>query len=282
MHDHLRPSKVTWDDGLEVILDMQERYLVWIKEVTRTSGPDPKYEWDSLMSLLDKDWSKKMKEDPTLKDKPQEEWFKKMNLILIDRFPILSRRLEHVNITKHNNELPSTFMERVFSTMYSSQMDTAPPVARALVYITKHLKSEGMDKTVKEHLVKVMRETPNIEKKEEVMTFVYALESDVVAKSYTDKKNERDSMIVNKSSSPIRLSSPSFSPQKIAKEALRARIMGDGDYRDALEIMGFFDDDNFLVKMKDPKEPALCNRKAAKQNLPQLVIKFYESVINWT
>ena len=96
------------------------------------------------------------------------------------------------------------------------------------------------------------------------------------------KKDERDSMIVNKSSSPIRLSSPSFSPQKIAKEALRARRMGDGDYRDALEIMGFFDDDNFLVKMKDPKEPALCNRKAAKQNLPQLVIKFYESVINWT
>ena len=96
------------------------------------------------------------------------------------------------------------------------------------------------------------------------------------------KKEERDSMIVNKSSSPIRLSSPSSSPQKIAKEALRARRMGDGDYRDALEIMGFFDDDNFLVKMKDPKEPALCNRKAAKQNLPQLVIKFYESVINWT
>ena len=114
IHDHLRPSKVAWEDGLEVILDMQERYLIWIKEVTRTSGPDLKYEWDSLMSLLDKEWSKRMKEDPTLKDKPQEEWFKKMNLILIDRFPILSRRLEHVNLTKHNNELPSTFMERIF------------------------------------------------------------------------------------------------------------------------------------------------------------------------
>ena len=192
LHDHLRPNKVVWEDGLEVILDMQERYLIWIKEVTTASGQDLKYEWDSLMSLLDKEWAKRMKEDPTLKDKLREEWFKKMNLILIDRFPIQGRRLEHVGLTKQNNELPSTFMERVFSTMYSSQMDTAPPVARALVYITKHLKSEGMDKTVKEHLVKVMRETPNMEKEEEVMTFVYALESDVVAKSYTDKKNERD------------------------------------------------------------------------------------------
>ena len=61
-------------------------------------------------------------------------------------------------------------------------------MARALVQIIKLLKSEGLDKTVKEHLVKVMRESPNIERKEEVMTFVYALESDVVAKSATDKK----------------------------------------------------------------------------------------------
>ena len=63
---------------------MQEKFIIWIKEVTRTSGHDPEH---SLMSLLDKDWSKRMNEDPTLKTKPQEEWFKKMNLILIDRFP---------------------------------------------------------------------------------------------------------------------------------------------------------------------------------------------------
>ena len=91
MHDHLRPSKVAWEDELEVILDMQEKFIIWIKEVTRTSGHDPEYEWNSLMSLLDKDWSKRMKEDRTLKDKPQKEWF---NLILLDRFPLLSRRID--------------------------------------------------------------------------------------------------------------------------------------------------------------------------------------------
>ena len=126
MHDHLKPCKVGWEDELEVILKMQEEFIIWIKEVTRTSGHDPEYEWNSLMSLLDKDWSKRMKEDRTLKDKPQKEWFEKMNLILLDRFPLLSRRIDHENIVKHNNELPSTFMERMFSTMYSSQMDTAP------------------------------------------------------------------------------------------------------------------------------------------------------------
>ena len=36
MHDHLRPSKVGWEDELEVILKMQEEFDIWIKEVTRT------------------------------------------------------------------------------------------------------------------------------------------------------------------------------------------------------------------------------------------------------
>ena len=78
MHGHIRPSKVGWEDELEVILKMQEEFIIWRKEVTRTSGHDPEYEWNSLMSLLDKDWSKRMKEDRTLKDKPQKECFKKM------------------------------------------------------------------------------------------------------------------------------------------------------------------------------------------------------------
>ena len=36
----LKPNKVCWEDGLEIILDMQERYRIWVKEVTRASGPD--------------------------------------------------------------------------------------------------------------------------------------------------------------------------------------------------------------------------------------------------
>ena len=86
--------------------------------MTRTRGPDREYEWNSLMFLLDKDWTKRMKEDKTLKNKPLEEIFK--NLIILDRFPLLSRRIDHEKIKKSNNELPSAFMERLFSSTYSS------------------------------------------------------------------------------------------------------------------------------------------------------------------
>ena len=75
LHDHFKPNKIGWEDGLEIVLDMQERYKIWMKEVTRVSGPDLEYEWNSLMSLLDEKWTKRMNEDVTLNDKQQEERF---------------------------------------------------------------------------------------------------------------------------------------------------------------------------------------------------------------
>ena len=146
--DHFKPNKVSWDDELDVILDMIEKYKKWMREIIRVSGPDPGYEWDSLMSLLDEQWTKRMNEDKTLKTKKQEDWFAKMTVIMIDRYPLVNRRIDHISLMKSKDEMPSAFMERVFSTMYSSQMDKAPPVARALVYITKSLRSEGIDKDV--------------------------------------------------------------------------------------------------------------------------------------
>ena len=110
--------------------------------MTRARGPGREFKWNSLMSLLDKDWTKRMKEDKVLKNKSLDEVFKKMNIILLDRFPLLGRRIDHERIRKSYNELPSAFMERWFSSMYSSQMDTAPPVARALVRIIHLLGSE--------------------------------------------------------------------------------------------------------------------------------------------
>ena len=79
-----------------------------------------------------------------MKNKTLEEIFKKMNIILLDRFPLLGRGIDHEKIRKSNNELPSAFLERLFSSMYSSQMDTAPPVARALVRIIHLLGSDGL------------------------------------------------------------------------------------------------------------------------------------------
>ena len=98
---------------------------------------------------------------------------------------------------KSKHEMPSVFMERVFSTMYSSQMDIAPPVARALVYITKTLRSEGIDKDVKEYLIKIQREKPNLEVKDEVMPHFYAMESDLTAKEKMDKKEKERLNLVN-------------------------------------------------------------------------------------
>ena len=61
--------------------------------MTRARGPDREFKWNSLMSLLDKDWTKRMKEDKVLKNKSLDEVFKKMNIILLDRFPLLGRKV---------------------------------------------------------------------------------------------------------------------------------------------------------------------------------------------
>ena len=88
---------------MEVILKFEEKFQIWISEVTRTTSPDRKFEWNSLMSLLDKDCTKRMKEDKALKHKSLDEIFKKMNIILLDRFPLLGRRIDHEKNRKSNN-----------------------------------------------------------------------------------------------------------------------------------------------------------------------------------
>ena len=146
-------------------MKFQEEFQIWIIEVTRVSASDKEFVWNSLMSLLDTEWTKRMKEDKTLKHKSLDEIFQKMNIILLDRFPLVARRIDHERIKKGSNELPRAFMERLFSSMYSSEMDTAPPVARALVKIIHLLGTDDLNKSVKDHLIKVIRENPNIDKK---------------------------------------------------------------------------------------------------------------------
>ena len=143
-------------------MKFQEEFQIWIIEVTRVSASGKDFVWNSLMSLLDTEWTKRMKEDKTLKHKSLDEIFQKMNIILLDRFPLVARRMDHERIKKGSNELPSAFMERLF--MYS-WMDTAPPVARALVKIIHLLGTDDLNKSVKDHLIKVIRENPNIDKK---------------------------------------------------------------------------------------------------------------------
>ena len=62
-----------------------------IIEVTRVSSSDKEFVWISLMALLDTEWTKRMKEDKTLKNKDLDQIFQKMNLILLDRIPLVAR-----------------------------------------------------------------------------------------------------------------------------------------------------------------------------------------------
>ena len=91
--------------------------------------------------------------------------------------------MDYKRLKKGNNKLP-----RVFSCSQQAQLNNAPPVARMLVVIITLLVTDTLNKSVKDHLIKVMRENPNIDKKDEVMTYIYALESDEFAKTAAEKK----------------------------------------------------------------------------------------------
>ena len=154
------------------------------------SGPDKEFVWNSLITLLDHEWTKRLKEDKSLTDKDLEEIFQRMNIILLDRFPLVVRRMDYERLKRGNNELPSTFMERVFASSQQAQLDNAPPVARMLVKIITLLGTDNLNKSVKDHLIKVMRGNPNIDKKDEVMTYIYALESEECARTAAKKREE--------------------------------------------------------------------------------------------
>ena len=71
--------------------------------------------------------------------------------------------MDYKRLKKGNNKLP-----RVFSCSQQAQLNNAPPVARMLVVIITLLVTDTLNKSVKDHLIKVMRENPNINKKDEV------------------------------------------------------------------------------------------------------------------
>ena len=62
-------------------------------------------------------------------------------------------------------------------------------MARALVTIITLLGTDNLNKSVKDHLIKVMRKNPNIDKKDKVMQYVYAFKSDEFPKTAAKKKD---------------------------------------------------------------------------------------------
>ena len=93
-----------------------------------------------------------------------------MDDILMDRFPLIVRRMEYERLKKENNELPSSFIERVFSSSQQAQLNDAPIVARVLVKMITSLGTDSLNKSVKDYLI--MRESPIIDKKDDIITYI--------------------------------------------------------------------------------------------------------------
>ena len=68
-----RNQTQSWEDSLEVVLKFQEEFQIWIIEVTRVSSSDKEFVCNSLMDLLDAEWTKRMKEDKSLKHKDLDQ-----------------------------------------------------------------------------------------------------------------------------------------------------------------------------------------------------------------
>ena len=47
IHDHLKPQTITRDDSLEVVEKFKDQFTIWIAEVTRSTGPDKTFTWNS-------------------------------------------------------------------------------------------------------------------------------------------------------------------------------------------------------------------------------------------
>ena len=142
---------MTWDDTFEVVSKFKEQFSIWIAEVTRTTGPDKTFIWNSLLSMLVPKWTRRLKETKGLGEQDLDKIFKRMDDILMDRFPLIVRRMEYERLRKSANELPSAFIERVFSSSHQAQLDDAPLVSQVLVKIITSLGTDTLNKTVKDY-----------------------------------------------------------------------------------------------------------------------------------
>ena len=96
-----------------------------------------------------------------MKEKTLDQMFERTSQILLEKFPLIVRRMDYEMLKRGNNKLPSTFIKRVFASSQQAQLDNAPLVARVMVKIVTSLGSGNLNKTVKDYLIKVRRGKPN-------------------------------------------------------------------------------------------------------------------------
>ena len=98
--------------------------------------------------------------------------------------------MEYERLKKENNELPSAYIERVFASSHQAQLDDVPLVSRLLVKIITSLGTDTLNKTIKDYLIKIMRDNPNISEKDDIMTYIYAVESNETANKQQRRRRE--------------------------------------------------------------------------------------------
>ena len=97
--------------------------------------------------MIDAEWTRRLQETKGLADQELDKIFQKMDDILMDRFPLIVRRMEYERLRKDAHELPSAFIERVFSSSYQAQLDDASLVSRVLVKVIASLGTDTLNKT---------------------------------------------------------------------------------------------------------------------------------------
>ena len=76
-----------------------------------TPDDDPKYLFESVLSLLDNGWACQLRKRQECKDANLKTIIETMNQILLILFPILTRRIEYSRMQMYKAEDPSNFLK---------------------------------------------------------------------------------------------------------------------------------------------------------------------------
>ena len=125
-YDHLKPGTAFYDYPLQVIMKWQGNFQTWNSEATILTGEDRVLPWSSLISLVDTDWAARLIEDPELKNKRLKDIFGRMNVILLQKYPIILRGIDVKRIKRQNDEMPTDLRSKVLKEFKTTQLDQTP------------------------------------------------------------------------------------------------------------------------------------------------------------
>ena len=94
-------------------MDKLEEDFTTLIEKTLGETEEHKFMWFLSRSVLDRDWTKVLKRDPNISQKPFKEIFEAMQTSSRERNPIITSRLEVLRIVKLKDEQISDSIHRL-------------------------------------------------------------------------------------------------------------------------------------------------------------------------